>query len=107
MMADVADYSEWKTGQQSTALAFASIVFGIKLGLGIASWLTGQWLEFVGYSQQGEQPLAAVRGIVVLVSVFPAAALLMGFFAVFAYSINEHVEREMRGGLRLQREARS
>ena len=42
MMADVADYSEWTTGRRSTALAFASIIFGLKLGLGVGSWLNGQ-----------------------------------------------------------------
>jgi GPH family glycoside/pentoside/hexuronide:cation symporter len=95
MMADVADYSEWKTGRQSTALAFASIVFGMKLGLGIASWLTGEWLEFVGYSKEGDQTLRAVRGIVMLVSVFPAAALMMAFITLFVYPITKRVERQM------------
>jgi GPH family glycoside/pentoside/hexuronide:cation symporter len=95
MMADVADYSEWKTGRQSTALAFASIVFGMKLGLGIASWLTGEWLEFVGYSKEGDQTLRAVRGVVMLVSVFPAAALMMAFIALFVYPITKRVERQM------------
>jgi GPH family glycoside/pentoside/hexuronide:cation symporter len=107
MMADVADYSEWKTGRQSTALAFASIVFGMKLGLGIASWLSGEWLEFVGYSQSNGQSSAAIRGIVMLVSVFPAAALMMGSIALFAYPINDRLERQMREGLRVRRETRS
>jgi Na+/melibiose symporter-like transporter len=39
MMADVADYAEWKTGRRSTALAFASIIFRLKLGFGIGGWL--------------------------------------------------------------------
>ena len=32
MMADVADYAEWKTGRRSTVLAFASIVFRTEVG---------------------------------------------------------------------------
>jgi GPH family glycoside/pentoside/hexuronide:cation symporter len=107
MMADVADYSEWKTGRQSTALAFASIVFGMKLGLGIANWLTGEWLEFVGYSPSDGQSTAAIRGIVMLVSVFPAAALMMGCIVLFLYPINERLERQMRDRLSVRRETRS
>jgi glycoside/pentoside/hexuronide:cation symporter, GPH family len=103
MMADVADYSEWKTGRQPTALAFASIVFGMKLGLGIGSWLSGEWLDLVGYSRLSSQPEPAVRGIVVLVSIFPAAALMMGFVVLFFYPINDRLEQEMRESLRLRR----
>jgi GPH family glycoside/pentoside/hexuronide:cation symporter len=105
MMADVADYSEWKTGRQSTALAFASIVFGMKLGLGIGSWLSGEWLELVGYSKLSSQPEPAVRGIVMLVSIFPAAALMMGFVVLFFYPINDRREQQMRTALRERRES--
>jgi Na+/melibiose symporter-like transporter len=37
MMADVADYSEWKTGRRATAVVFAAIVFGLKAGLGVGA----------------------------------------------------------------------
>jgi Na+/melibiose symporter-like transporter len=67
----------------------------MKLGLGIASWLTGEWLEFVGYSKEGDQTLRAVRGVVMLVSVFPAAALMMAFVALLVYPITKRVERQM------------
>ena len=100
MMADVADHLEWQTGRPSTALAFASIVFGMKFGLGIASWISGEWLDFAGYSQESAQSVESVRGIVVLVSLFPAAALVMGFMAMFCYPINDRVESEMREALR-------
>src|SRR3954453_2262378 len=42
MMADVADFGEWQTGRRSTALAFASIVFGLKLGSGFGGLLNGE-----------------------------------------------------------------
>ena len=50
MMADVADYAEWKTGRRSTALAFASIVFGLKLGYGVGGWLNGELLYQAHYA---------------------------------------------------------
>ena len=107
MMADVADYSEWKTGRRSTALAFASIVFGLKLGFGIGGWLSGKWLDFVGYAASGEQTAEVVRGIAMLVSLLPATALLTGFIVLFFYPIDERSEGEMREALRARREAQS
>src|SRR3954465_11507017 len=64
MMADVADYSEWTTGRRSTALAFASIIFGLKLGLGIGSWINGQLLEQFHYSATAPLSAASRFGIV-------------------------------------------
>ena len=36
--ADVADYSEWKTGRRATGMVFATIGFALKSGLAIGSW---------------------------------------------------------------------
>ncbi len=49
MMADVADYLEWTTFRRSTGLAFASIIFGLKLGLGVGAWLNGELLQRFQY----------------------------------------------------------
>jgi sugar (glycoside-pentoside-hexuronide) transporter len=103
MMADVADYAEWKTGQRSTALAFASIVFGLKLGLGLGALVSGAWLEFVDYSPSSSQTATATRGVVMLVSVFPAIALLLGSAVLFFYRIDSRLEEEVKQTLRERR----
>jgi Na+/melibiose symporter-like transporter len=89
MMADVADYSEWTTGRRSTALAFASIIFGLKLGLGVGSWLNGQLLEQFSYSATAPLSDAARLGIVAMVSIFPAVVLLIGVGVLFAYRLDD------------------
>jgi sugar (glycoside-pentoside-hexuronide) transporter len=99
MMADVADYGEWKTGRRSTALMFASIVFGTKLGLGVGAWLNGRLLEYFGYSAMGEQSESAIRGIVLLVSVLPAAALLIGVGVLFLYRLDDRFVNEIEQDL--------
>lgn len=103
MMADVADFTEWKTGRRSTALAFASIVFGTKLGLGIGIWLSGAWLEFVGYTSTNPQSVSAVRGIVASISIFPAMALLIGFAVLFLYRIDDRFEQQIQQSMRERR----
>jgi sugar (glycoside-pentoside-hexuronide) transporter len=101
MMADVADYGHWKTGRRSTALAFASIVFATKLGLGIGVWLNGEVLQSVGYMAQAEaQSPLAVRGIVYLISMLPAAALLLGGGVLLFYPIDERLEGRIQYDLR-------
>jgi Na+/melibiose symporter-like transporter len=95
MMADVADYSEWKTGRRSTALAFASIVFGLKLGFGIGGWLNGELLDYFGYTATAEQSASATYGIVMMISVFPAAALLIAVGVLFWYGIDDRLVQQI------------
>lgn len=103
MMADVADYAEWKTGRRSTALAFASIVFGLKLGFGIGGWLNGELLHLAGYAANSDQSPESLRTIAWLISVFPAAALFVGFVVLFFYSIDQRLERQIEETLRQRR----
>ena len=103
MMADVADFSEWKTGRRSTALAFASIVFGFKLGSGVGGWLSGSLLQFAGYTGKGEQSPEVLRMITLLISVYPATALLAGFVVLFFYRIDRPLELQIEATLRERR----
>jgi Na+/melibiose symporter-like transporter len=103
MMADVADYSEWKNGRRSTALAFASIIFGLKLGLGVGSWLNGQLLEQFHYSPTTPLSAASKFGIVSMISVFPAVALMLGVGALRMYRLDDKVMKQIEDGLSARR----
>ena len=103
MMADVADYAEWKTGRRSTALAFASIVFGFKLGSGVGGWMSGELLQFAGYSGNGEQSADALWMISMLVSVLPAIALFVGAVVLYFYKIDRRLELQIEQTLRDRR----
>jgi sugar (glycoside-pentoside-hexuronide) transporter len=103
MMADVVDYSEWRTGRRSTALAFASIVFGLKIGSGIGGWLNGQLLELFGYSATGPLGMSATRGIVMLVSIIPAIALLFGASVLLFYHLDDKLIDQIEQALKARR----
>jgi sugar (glycoside-pentoside-hexuronide) transporter len=103
MMADVADYSEWKTHRRSTALAFASIVFGLKLGFGIGGWLNGELLEHFGYSATAPLSSAASRGLVSMVSLIPSAALLVGVGVLFSYRLDNQLMDQIEQNLAARR----
>jgi sugar (glycoside-pentoside-hexuronide) transporter len=103
MMADVADYSEWKTGRRSTALAFASIIFGLKLGFGVGGWLNGELLEYFGYSQATALSSSASHGILMMVSIVPAVILLMGAGILTMYGLDDHFMHQIEQTLMTRR----
>jgi glycoside/pentoside/hexuronide:cation symporter, GPH family len=103
MMADVADYSDWKTGRRSTALAFASIIFGLKLGFGIGGWLNGALLEYLGYSAADPLSPSTTRGILLMVSVFPAIVLLIAVGALLFYRLDDRLVKEIEQSLAVRR----
>jgi Na+/melibiose symporter-like transporter len=103
MMADVADFAEWKTGRRSTALAFASIIFGLKLGFGVGGWLNGRLLEYFDYSVTGAVSTSASRGIVLMISVFPAMALLIGAGVMFFYRLDDERLKQIEQALNVRR----
>jgi Na+/melibiose symporter-like transporter len=103
MMADVADYSEWMTGRRSTALAFASIIFGLKLGLGVGSWLNGQLLEQFHYSPNAPLSAASKFGIVSMISIFPAFVLMIGVGALGMYRLDDKRMKQIEDGLSARR----
>src|SRR4029079_15567261 len=55
MMADVADYSEWKNHRRATAVVFSAIVFALKAGLGFGGAFGGGALVAAGYVGNPEQ----------------------------------------------------
>ena len=94
--ADVADYSEWKTGRRFTGMVFATIGFGLKSGLalGSASFL---WIMsgIFGYdtklpdAAQAVQGYRACSGIVVAV-LFGICTLLL-----LCYPLNKRTTIQM------------
>src|SRR5690606_41115058 len=49
MIADVADYSEWKNNRRATAIIYSAMILGLKGGLTIGSSLVAGILAIYGY----------------------------------------------------------
>jgi Na+/melibiose symporter-like transporter len=95
MMADVADFSEWKTGRRATAIVFAAIVFALKAGLGFGGAITGYVLSLYGYVPNVAQGASALDGIRLTMSVFPAVTFAICAGCLFFYSIDKRTEIAM------------
>jgi glycoside/pentoside/hexuronide:cation symporter, GPH family len=99
MMADAADYSEWKTGRRATAIVFAAVVFGLKAGLGVGGAIGGWILAFYNYVPNVEQSARTLIGIRLTASIFPAIPFAIGIVLLLFYKINKQMELQMQNEL--------
>lgn len=89
MIADSADYSEWKSGRRATGLCFSAAVFAQKAGWGIGAAIAGWLLTVFNYIPDAKQTDTALTGIKLLVSVIPgilymSCAVFMAFYNIDA-----------------------
>ncbi|WP_308991270.1 MFS transporter [Mariniflexile litorale] len=104
MIADVADYSEWKNNRRATAIIFSAMMIGLKAGLSIGGALTSWFLGVFDYIPNSLiQPETAVKGIKLLVSVFPSIPFLIGVGLLFFYEINKKMEVKLESDLKERR----
>jgi GPH family glycoside/pentoside/hexuronide:cation symporter len=105
MMADVADFSEWKTGRRATGVVFSAIVFGLKAGLGFGGAIGGYVLSLYGYVPNAEQTARALDGIRYTVSTLPAVAFALCAGCLLFYTIDGATERRIADDLAARRRA--
>lgn len=96
MIADVADYGEWKTGRRATATVTSAVVFalwaGLALGGAIAAWL----LSSYGFVEKAAtQAAPALLGIRMTASVYAGLAFAATAGCLFFYPITREVNRKV------------
>jgi glycoside/pentoside/hexuronide:cation symporter, GPH family len=111
MIADVADFSEWKTNRRATAIIFSAMMVGLKTGLSVGSSLTAWILGMYGYistesavaGQPIVQPESVATGAKMLVSVYPSIPFLIGAGLLFFYVIDKKMEVKIEAELKERR----
>ena len=105
MIADVADYSEWKNNRRATAIIFSAMMVGLKLGLSIGGALVAQILGNYGYvpNSIGEQTESAIFGTKMLVSIYPSIPFLIAAGLLFFYVIDKDLEDRIESDLSKRR----
>jgi len=100
MIADVADFSEWKNNRRATAIIFSAMMVGLKAGLSIGGALVTAILNAYDYIPKAlEQSETAINGIKLLVSIYPAIPFLIGTVLLFKYEINKKMETQIETDL--------
>ena len=88
MLADTADYSEWKTGRRSTGLVFSAATFAQKAGWGIGGALAGWMLAIFKFTPNIEQTATAITGIKLMISVIPGILYMSCAILLYFYTID-------------------
>jgi Na+/melibiose symporter-like transporter len=99
MMADVADFSEWKNNRRATAIVFAGIMIGLKVGLAVGGAISGALLSLYGYVANAVQTPHTISGIRLITSIYPAVFMGIGIIVLMFYSINKKTEFQMQDEL--------
>lgn len=103
MYADIADYSEWKTGRRATGLVFSSSSMSQKLGWTIGGALTGWLLAVYGFKANLVQSAHARDGIRMMLSFLPALGSLVSVILIAVYPLSEERLSEITAALRQRR----
>ena len=89
MFADVADFHAWKFNKRATGLVTAGIMFAIKLGVAVGGFLGLYFLGLFGYSKEVTNTPEVINGIKLLISIIPAAFILVCSIMLYFYPIND------------------
>lgn len=105
MIADVADYGEWKTGRRATATVTSAVVFALWVGLALGGALAGWLFSFYGYVPNSEQTAHSMLGIRLTASVYAGLAFLATAACLFFYPITKELNRKIADDLTERRKS--
>jgi Na+/melibiose symporter-like transporter len=99
MFADVVDYAEWKTGRRTTGVIYATIIFALKVGLSLGGAIAGWLLSGYGYVPNVAQTPAALQGIRMTISVYPALFFGVVIVCLLCYGITKQLNLRIQDEL--------
>lgn len=103
MIADTADYGEWKHHRRATGFVFAGMVFALKAGLGIGGAITGWLLAMYGYTPATATDPEVLLGMRKMVGFYSGGFFGIGVFFMFFYPITKQLEKQIGDELEARR----
>jgi GPH family glycoside/pentoside/hexuronide:cation symporter len=103
MYADIADFSEWKTGRRATGLIFSSSSMSQKMGWTLGGAIAGWILGAYGFKANVEQTAESLNGIRLMLSFFPAIGALLSAVFIYFYKLNEGAMKKIGAELEEKR----
>ncbi|MEE9440192.1 MAG: MFS transporter [Saprospiraceae bacterium] len=88
MLADTADYSEWKSHRRATGLIFSATNMSIKSGVAIGGAAIMWILAYYGYEANETQSPEAIHGIKMLMSLLPAGIAVLCIIPLLFYRLD-------------------
>jgi GPH family glycoside/pentoside/hexuronide:cation symporter len=107
MIADVADFSEWKNSRRATGFIYAGILFALKAGLGLGGALSAWLLAAYDYVPNAVQIPHALLGIRLCATVYAAVPFIIGLCCLAAYPIGRELGARVQFDLAERRAAQA
>lgn len=95
MTADCVDFGELKSGHRVEAFSFGFLSLANKLSIGTAGWLLGFMQTRVGFEANLDQSAATLQGLKAILTLAPAAGVLVSALIILFYRINRDYHREI------------
>lgn len=94
LVADVVDYGEWKSYKRLDGLTYSATSFGMKVGTGIGTAMTGWVLAFGNYNSsaatQAPEALTAMKALYIYI---PIVLVGLGFIVLYFANIDKDYEQ--------------
>lgn len=107
MLADSADYNEWRNGRRATGMTFAASSFAQKLGTAVAVAVIGVLFSKLGYVPNVAQSAESQAGIVWLMSVIPAGFTLLAAVIMVFYTLDNPAMARIQADLAARKSSTS
>ena len=105
MFTDLAEFIEWRSKLQVTALVISASIFGLKVGNALAVAIPGYVLEFTGFVANQEQTQAAQDGIMLVFQWLPIVCVAGVAALMLAYGLDKTRVRQVEAELNERRAA--
>ena len=99
MIADTADYSEWKFGRRTTGLIFSAGTFSQKTGGALGGALAGMFLGWIGYVANVDQSAPTIDGLKAMMRYVPSCIGIVAAAAVGLYAITPTLAKQIESEL--------
>ena len=103
MLADTADYSEWKTHRRATGLIFSATNMSIKSGVAIGGAAIMWILAYTGYEANHPQTEESIYGIKMLMSIIPAIMAAICIIPLLFYKLDDKKMIEIEADLKARK----
>jgi GPH family glycoside/pentoside/hexuronide:cation symporter len=89
MLADAADYSQWKNNRRATGLVYSAATFAQKAGFSLGGAIVMAILSVFGFVANQPQTESSILGIKLSMSVVPAAVAFIGAILLLFYKLDD------------------
>ncbi|MBN2087983.1 MFS transporter [candidate division KSB1 bacterium] len=104
MLADSADYSEWKTGRKAMGLAYSASTFAQKAGIAFGGALALWILAYFGYQPNVQQSAQSLHGMKLMIGIYPAIGAFLCAILISFYTLDSTKMEKIEAELKARRE---